>query len=1332
MNKTLRVLFFMLLAALLPNVASAQNVAKIGETGYSSLKAAFDAANEATSNTTITLQSDVTLTETITLNPTKTVTFDLNGHTVSSTLDTTFKLTKGTLYVKDLGTTKGGISVSGEAFRIDSRESGVTSRYGAQLYIYENVNVTSSADCCVFIRGFATVNTSGNLTSNGTYATIQGNGSDTQGSEINVKGGFVKSTQEAAIYHPQKGKLTISGGTVEGKGSGVAIKAGTLDVYGNSVIRATGPSNIPTTGWSDGVNASGCAIQIESNPDYDANGVSVTIRTVTSTNVPTIESTNGAAVYEYVGKGSNTMLSTLKITGGTFTGGSGQQALLTSEQAANAKAVTVSGGSFSSAVNAAYCADGYAPTDNGNGTYGVTLQNEAKIGETYYTTFTAAADAAGANDVIVLLAKPAAAYTMPTADKTLKVEKKTFSCTINAYEGYVIASTTADGVTTYTQTAAKVKFTAASNGAVTYLSNIDNSWSKAGTYQLLDDISWTRVPVSANVTLDLNGHTWTSTQDADFNVLFFKSGSNNLTLNIVDTSVEKGGKIVNTTANGIIGISNSGNTVNIGEGVILEGNSVVITGTNNTLNVDGTINGGNTFAIATNGSQTTNATINIKSGAVVTSNDVAVYLPGTGTTTVKDGATITGATAIYQKSGTLNIEGGTITGNGAAANYTYNGNGANSTGGAVVVDNCGYPGGAPVPNITGGTFRSENAAPVATYNTENATPVTGFVSGGSFNKQLPADVIVENWICPSSPNAEGNMFTLEEGSYVAQIGEYGYETLEAAFAAVQNGETIEMLTDVTIADKLILALGEKAVTLDLGGNTLNGRTNLTSGNLTIQNGTVAGGAQQALNVYGSATTAKNYSVLTIASNVIVTADVYGVCLFGPSYSSKPGYGAVVNIAGTVTTTGDSHNGAVFVSGNLGQNIAGDMNNVINISGTITSATDAAVALNGNATVNVLDGASITGNTGIAVKRGNLNVSGGSIAATGVKVESPAANGNGVELTGAGISMTPAYSQYGNMNVVITGGTVTSTNADALFKQEGSYTSNAVYAVSGGSFSSVVPQVFCTTGYEPVTEAVNGMYTVEVATSVELEDGQTYTLNNDIDDINVTYKRSFGSERVGKFQGWFVPFAYTLSSDDVADFDFFKINTIAHSPVAGSTEVVSDKIWIHLNKLSEGTELYPNWPYIFRPKASQENYEFMTRGLKAKANGRVAYTATMTEEYSFYGVYEPISPTTQDQFYYMNIYGEISLGNDKSLVTVNPLRWIIRVEDKDGTNQDLTEAAREIFFVVDGQEASAIQSVESNAGIETYYTLDGVQVQQPAKGIYLKKSANGQTKKVFIK
>ena len=384
--------------------------------------------------------------------------------------------------------------------------------------------------------------------------------------------------------------------------------------------------------------------------------------------------------------------------------------------------------------------------------------------------------------------------------------------------------------------------------------------------------------------------------------------------------------------------------------------------------------------------------------------------------------------------------------------------------------------------------------------------------GVSVNTDKQTDIFTaENADCKVVETATdgGYTYTVIEKTYVAQVGEDKYETLEEAFAAVQGVETITLLSDVTLADEMVLALEGKAITLNLNGKTLNGRTNLTSGNLTIRNGNVELAGGQPLNVYGSATAGtENYSVLTIAEDTKVSGK-YGVCMFGPAASSKAGYGAVINVAGEVSGT----DGTIFVSGNLGNNIEGDMNNVVNITGKVIGNDNAGVALNGNATVNVKNGAEITGNTAIAIKRGTLNVEdGATVHATGEKNLEPEANNNGTEMTGAAISMTDTYNKYGAMSVNITGGSIKSDNAPALFKKEGTYTNEATFAVSGGTFSSEVPEEFCSDGFIP-TEISEGVYGVKEGSFIAqigttkyetlesafatAEDGQTITLLSDV-------------------------------------------------------------------------------------------------------------------------------------------------------------------------------------------------------------------------------------------
>lgn len=134
-----------------------------------------------------------------------------------------------------------------------------------------------------------------------------------------------------------------------------------------------------------------------------------------------------------------------------------------------------------------------------------------------------------------------------------------------------------------------------------------------------------------------------------------------------------------------------------------------------TLNVYGTVTYTGDAAITCNGTDKSQAVINVYTGASVTSDDIAIYMPS-GKLTVS-GGTITGATAVYSKSGSVAITGGTLTGNGEAAAYQYYGNGAYATGDALVVESCSYPNGAPTALVTGGTLVSVNAKAIGCYAT---------------------------------------------------------------------------------------------------------------------------------------------------------------------------------------------------------------------------------------------------------------------------------------------------------------------------------------------------------------------------------------------------------------------------------------------------------------------------------------------------------------------------------------------------------------------------------------------------------------------------------------
>lgn len=1094
MKKYILSSIILLLAAV--NTAWGQNVAKIGDQEYATLKDAFDAAIAANATKTITLLADCAVTSTITVGNGKSLTLDLAGYTVTSTIGTTFKVTKGTLTVKDNGATKGGIEVSGEAFRVDSRESGVTSAYGATLNINSGVNVTSSDDACVFIRGYATVSTSGNLTSNGQYATIQGNGSD-QATVCNVtiSGGSVTASQSSAVYFPQHGTLTVSGGTVTGYESGIAIKSGTLNVTGGT-IHCTGPDSTPTTSWSDGVNASGAAIQIESNNGYGNVSVSIS-------GTPTITSNNGVAVYEYKDNATtDTKLNSMTITGGTFTGGTGKQPLMLSQEAATAKAAAVSGGSFSAPINAAYCAVGYTPVTepDASGMYGVTLgQNVCKIGDTPYTSFADAVAAANGTEIIVLLTNIDDPYTM-SVGQTIKVQKAGFNVTMIAPAGkYAVNASTSSGVTTYTVIDAVASITKGNPAVTTYYNTLSAAYSAAATGDEVvveADISAggaqsAVVSTSTNktVTLNLNGHTVENKGGGT--VLSVSGSSTNLsvmnivgpgTLTTTGTAIKAGARAnvtvdANVTINGNRGIEVAGGqttlttegTINgteagifiAGAGTSYENKILNVTGGSisgqygiyssqaATVNISaGTITGtaaavalngycnpnwsdsendkekilmnvtggtiagtGDGWAIATTGNANDgNYEINISDGTV-TADNCAIYHCNDGVLNVS-GGTITGSTAIYQKSGTMNISGGTITGNGAATAYSYNGNGANATGDAVVIDNCDYPGGAPSASITGGTFISTNAQPIGSYSYGDSNdPIAGFVSGGTFSSPVPADYCAEGY----TPKDNGNGTYTVESIYAAKIGGVNYATLQAAINAAvtasitDSGEEIivELLKDVTDGTGLALfndakgdypAANDANVKIDFGGHTYTvvgpavGSTNTQNqvlhfeeGNtITLTNGTI-NMTTDANALAGFEIFMQNYGTLIIDDMTIDGTGIAVATYSDPKYQAYPEWYNTEKPQFNFNTAGSSviRNSTITMPGALGIDDAAALtiedDAVINVSAIATKGTDDRYS-SATATVTVENGAKfkLTDTSNAAAFETLLNANGQSL------------------------------------------------------------------------------------------------------------------------------------------------------------------------------------------------------------------------------------------------------------------------------------------------------------------------------------------------------------------
>lgn len=359
---------------------------------------------------------------------------------------------------------------------------------------------------------------------------------------------------------------------------------------------------------------------------------------------------------------------------------------------------------------------------------------------------------------------------------------------------------------------------------------------------------------------------------------------------------------------------------------------------------------------------------------------------------------------------------------------------------------------------------------------------------------------------------------------VAQIGTVGYETLEAALAAAKDGETVKLLADVTVAGQLV---AEKALTLDLGGKTVTSTyaipASLSSGEgryalltkapVTVTNGTFVAGQARALGAYANLT----LTDATVTSELTGGHCCVAFCAAGGTYTvanaTIKGDYAIANFAhnATIAITGSAlegsgcglyHNGSNYglkltvsdttINGAIDQAIGeGKDPSGVYLSGSLDMLANAE---NQNGAKGrhqaTFTRCTIKGNTGVEVKYTDLTLEDCTVVAT-TKEPSYTQNNNGMAALGFAVVSTD--NATGNATPKPEG-TITITGAD------GSYTGlvglgsldsvktgfadfeDAHYAVSGGTFSDAVLPEYCAAGFIP-TANDNGTYGVKEGTYV---------------------------------------------------------------------------------------------------------------------------------------------------------------------------------------------------------------------------------------------------------
>ena len=321
-------------------------LAKVGDTSYYTMDEAFKAQ---TAGEAITLLRDYTTGSTFNSGTAARV-VDLNGHTWTCTGTDANSAAFEINYPNASLTVKNGKVVSSQLVGLIPSAMGGTITYDNSTLTFEGVEASTAAT--------SGIETNGNNTNDTVVL---------KDSTLNVPNGF-------GIYFPSSGTLTIDNSTINAKTMGAQVCSGNLNVTAGSAITVSGDPVAKTEG--DGAIQDGAAISIVNRSGY---------------------------------KG----LGQISITGGSFTAKTGNAALkaytwdsATKQESTfdnSAKTVAVYGGTFSSSVPEALCAEGCKPIENPDGTHGVS-GSVAQVGFKAFNTLQAAIDAAQDGETVTLLA----------------------------------------------------------------------------------------------------------------------------------------------------------------------------------------------------------------------------------------------------------------------------------------------------------------------------------------------------------------------------------------------------------------------------------------------------------------------------------------------------------------------------------------------------------------------------------------------------------------------------------------------------------------------------------------------------------------------------------------------------------------------------------------------------------------------------------------------------------------------------------------------------------------------------------------------------------------
>lgn len=225
----------------------------------------------------------------------------------------------------------------------------------------------------------------------------------------------------------------------------------------------------------------------------------------------------------------------------------------------------------------------------------------------------------------------------------------------------------------------------------------------------------------------------------------------------------------------------------------------------------------------------------------------------------------------------------------------------------------------------------------------------------------------------------------------------------------------------------------------------------------------------------------------------------------------------------------------------------------------------------------------------------------------------------------------------------------------------------------------------------------------------LVDGEDFSQIGNINDINITYTRTFNNTN---WQALYVPFEIPVTEDFLVDFEVADLNDIRQYD--RNDDGVKDETVVEAFKVTSGT-LEANYPYLIRAKEAGEKTITVTDAVLYATEENSIDCSSVYDKYTFTGTYSRMSSTELAGCYALSggVWQPIAEG-----ATLGAFRFYLQIESRNGNAQAAQSIKMRVIGDDTDDDATSIENIESADNEQIVYDLAGRRVTNPTEGVYI--------------